>query len=228
VGGGVGQEGLLGGQEVVLGGVLETGLLQLGDLEAQQVDLACPGPLVAAHGRQLDVHGGQLVLGRRQGSEVDTAEPVECRPLHGGGEEALVGVLAMQVDQSDAPLGQCGGRGEVAVQIGPAAPLPGNDPPEDDLLLARPARSAVARGHDEPAGDHGLVGPGPHHARVGPSTHEEVEGGDDHRLAGAGLAGDRRQSRLEDERQFLDDAEIGDLEFEQHADPPRPHPAMGV
>ncbi len=57
MGGGLGQAVLFGGQGVVLVGVLEPGPVDLGQLVAQQIDLARPGALVAAEGVELAVQG---------------------------------------------------------------------------------------------------------------------------------------------------------------------------
>ena len=84
--------------------------VQLVDLEAQQVDLARPLPLVATELGQLRVDGGQRLPRRLERREVDRAEAVERLPLHGGGEQRLVVVLTVQVDQPAAQLGQRAGR----------------------------------------------------------------------------------------------------------------------
>ena len=48
--------------------------------------------------------------------EVDLAEDIECTSLGLGGEERLVVVLAVEVEQARTPFGQCSDGGEVTVE----------------------------------------------------------------------------------------------------------------
>ena len=57
--------------------------------------------------------------------------------------------------------------------------------------------------------------------RIGAATDDELERLDEHRLAGAGLAGDRGQPAAEDEVDASDDTEVLDVQLGEH----RPHDA---
>jgi hypothetical protein len=137
VGAGVGQQRLLGGEAVVLVGVLDTDFVELGDLEAQEVDLAGPGALVAPKLDQLGIDRRQLGIGVAKGLQVDATEPVERPALDRAGEQALVGVLAVQVDQFGTACGERRRRRQVAVEVRTAASLPWHHSTEHDLLLRR-------------------------------------------------------------------------------------------
>ena len=92
----------------VLVGVVERGGVELGDLEAEQVDLAGAGPLVAAERGQLGVELGQPGPRGAQRGEVDAAEGSSAAPLRRPASRALVGVLAVQVDEPVRRLGERG------------------------------------------------------------------------------------------------------------------------
>ena len=79
--------------------------IELGQLEACQVELPRPGPLVTADRRELGIDLGQPRPGRTQWYEVDRAEPVEGTPLARRREQLLVGVLAVEIDE----IGRRGG-----------------------------------------------------------------------------------------------------------------------
>ena len=68
----------------------------------------------------------------------------------------------------------------------------------------------------EPAVDARFGGTGAHHRRVGPTTHEQLDRFDDHRLAGAGLTRDGRQTWSEDQLDALDHAEVLDVQLGEH------------
>ena len=80
-------------------GIVEGGGVELGELEARQVELTGPRPLVAPKCRQLGVELGDPRPRRPQPGEIDTAEGVERRPLARRRQQALVGVLAVEVDE---------------------------------------------------------------------------------------------------------------------------------
>ena len=88
----------------------------------------------------------QLLASRQQRAEVDAAEPIERVALHGRAEQRLVVVLAVQVDQRPAQLGQRAGGGQPAVDVGARATVGGDDPAQDDLVAV----------DDEAALDHRL------------------------------------------------------------------------
>ena len=62
---------------VVLVGIVDAGGVQLGELEAGQVELPGPGPVVATERRQLGVELGDPRPRRPQPGQVDAAEGVE-------------------------------------------------------------------------------------------------------------------------------------------------------
>src|SRR5205823_4809157 len=62
----------------------------------------------------------------------------------------------------------------------------------------------------------GLLGARPHPGRVGPAAEEQQQAGDDHRLAGSGLAGHDRQARTQRQDRLLDDAEPADPQLVEH------------
>ena len=185
--GGVGQQLGLVAEPFVLAGVGQRGRAQLVDLEAEQIHLPGPLPLVAPQGGQPLLHCRQLLASGTERLEVDAAVAVEGAPLHGRGEQRLVVVLTVEVDEGGATLGELGEGGQVAVDVAAGAPRGGHDPAQHDLVVT---------GH-EPALDHGLGGPGPHHAGVGPTAHQQLDGGDHEGLAGTGLPGHRGHAGAE-------------------------------
>ena len=207
MGEGVGQGVLLSLEPVVLVGLLDAGGVELLVLEAQQVELAGTLALVAAEGAELLVERGQLLAQRPQGLEIDAPEAVEGAALAGRRQQRLVIVLAVQVDQACPRFGQLGHRGETAVHVGTRATLAGHDPAQDDLFIAE----------HEPALDDRLVGARAHDGRIGAATDQQLDGLDDHRLAGAGLTGHGGHAGGQHQREPVDDPEVGHHEFREHA-----------
>ena len=68
----------------------------------------------------------------------------------------------------------------------------------------------------EDALDDGTVGAGAHERAVGPAAEEQPERGDDHRLAGAGLAGEHREPAVERQHGLVDDPEVADADLLDH------------
>ena len=75
----------------------------------------------------------------------------------------------------------------------------------------------------EPTLHPGSLGPAAYGLRVGPAAEQQSEPGDDHGLAGPGLAGDHRQPGVQRQRRFADHPEIGDPQLVDHL----PGPAAG-
>ena len=126
------------------------GCVELLHLEAQQIELTGSGPFVAAEPGQFEVEGPAGGPGPSERTEVDAGEAVERLALHGGSQERLVGVLAVEVDQPLAPLGQVGDGGQAPVDVGPTAPL-GRDGPSEDHLVASSSLAASRRHHERPS-----------------------------------------------------------------------------
>ena len=125
----VGEQRLLALEHRVLVGVLRAGVADLVDLEAQQVELAGPGTRRrrraprAARSHLARVGAGGAVARRAPRARRPTRVPVERGSLHGGVEQRLVRVLAVQVDERGAALGELGRGREPAVDVGAAAPV---------------------------------------------------------------------------------------------------------
>jgi len=106
-------------------------------------------------------------------------------------------MLTVQIDGALAQLGEVrhGGQTAVDVRTGPAI---GRDHTGHHVL--------VVTDH-EPAFDARLRGTGAHHGGVGTSAHQEADGFDEHRLPGAGLAGERREAVPEHQVEAVDHPE---------------------
>ena len=182
---GVGEHVLRLLQPSLLGDVVELCGGELVDLEAEQVDL--PRPLA---GRPTE--RGQLGLDHRpppprgpQRSGVDLAERVERGALRRSGEQALVVVLAVQVDEPGGGLGERADGARPTVDVGPGTTVRRDDTRQHELGVAT----------DEAPVDARLGRTGTHDRGVGPPAQEQLQRLDEHRLAGARLAGDRRHAR---------------------------------
>ena len=127
------------------------------------------------------------------------AEPVEQVALPALVEQALLVVLAVDLDERPDLVGQARG---------------------GDRLVVEPRRGAAARGHladgdqrlrqpVEERLDAGALGAVADERRVGPRADGQPERVDQQALPGAGLAGDDVEARLEREPQALDDREVG-------------------
>ena len=117
-----------------------------------------------------------------------------------------MGVLAVQVDQLACGIGETRHRGRTPVDVGARPATRRHDPGEHDLATAV----------DEASVDPRLVGPVAHDGGLGATADHELERLDEHRLAGAGLPGDRGQSRAEHQLDPLDDAEVLDVQLGEH------------
>ena len=134
----VGEQGLLGLQPLVLVRAADAGRRELVDLEAEQVDLAGPGPRVAPEGGQLGVDGPHAGAGLAQRSEVDRRRSgrgrLAARPgtAGTGGRAARAGrrgARPTRPARRSWPAGRSRRRG-----CGPSA---GIDPGEDHLAVGR-------------------------------------------------------------------------------------------
>ena len=183
---------------------------ELVDLVAQQVDLASPLARRATERRQLGVELGEPGTGRSQRPQVDVAEAVEGGALGRRAEQALVVVLAVQVDQAGGGVGERTDRRRPAVDVRPGPALGGHDARQHELGVTG----------DEAAVDAGLLGAWTHHGRVGAATDEQFERLDEHRLARSGLPGHRGQPGAQREVHPLDHAEVLDVQLGEHQGTP--------
>ena len=116
--GGFGQSVLLGGEGVVLVGVLEPGRVDLGDLVPQQIGLARPGAIVAPEGLELAVQGATMRASSCEGPEIDAPEGVQRPALCRRVEQRLLGVLPVELEQPGPGFGQRRDRRHTTVDPG--------------------------------------------------------------------------------------------------------------
>ena len=193
-------------QLLVLVGAGDGDGVDLGHLEAQEIQLPRPGPVVAAEVGQRRFDRPQLRSRRLQGGQVDGPEAVEGGPLGRALQQGLVGVLAVEVDQLLPRLAQGRGGGQPAVDVGPAPPVGGDDPAEDDLLVV-PGEATL---------DDGLVAGGADQDGIGPAADQQLHGLDQQGLARAGLPRQGGHARAQHELEAVDDAEVLDGQLDQH------------
>ena len=200
------------GQPVLLGaqlGVLAVGRLDpldLGQPAAQVLGLGDPLPGLAGQLGQLGLHlpvplVGPLVVGGH-GGQARSGETVQRLPLAARPEQLLLVGLAVHGDQVIGQVGEQRDRHRVAARVSPGASLRGHRAAQqqggpvivefatglDDLL-----RDLAGRVDPEAAFHRGPVRPRPDPGRVRPAAEHQAEAGDDHGLAGPGLAGDDRE-----------------------------------
>ena len=157
---------------------------------------------------------------------VSPANPSRISSWADAERQAAVLVLAVEGEQAAAEHAQVGGRRRPPGDEG-ARPARGADPAaEDDLIgavgdpLADLRQLGVVEEpvrDPEDALDPGLVGARPDDLRARLAAHQQVERVREHRLAGAGLAGDRVQARAEPELGALDQQQVLDPELVEHA-----------
>ena len=226
---GVAQALTLGGELLRLGRVGRDGL-DLGQLEAQQVEVALARALALGELGELALEPGRLgVGGPVAGSafEVGVAgEPVEHLELSRRQRQPPVLVLAVEGEQSRAERPQVGGRRPSApptkALVRPDAPDP---PPEGDLLgaIREPfaqlgeLRVVEQAGREREDTLHPrLIGAGTNDLRARAPSQQQIERMGEDRLAGSGLPGDRVQSRVEAQLRPLDQEQVLDPQLEQH------------
>jgi hypothetical protein len=201
-------------------------VLDLLDDVAQVVGAALGLGAAGGQGAHLLAHRGQLAGGVAHpvGLRVRAAERVEDPALRVGVEQRLRLVLAVQVDEQAPDLGEHARGHRRAVRPRPRAP-PGGDLALEhhrvlvDLqpALVEQAREVVPAGDVEHALDAGAVGAGADELRARALAQQQSERADDDRLARAGLAREHVEPAGEREGQRLDDREVLDPEFGQHA-----------
>ena len=202
-----GQSALLTAEGVVLAGN-EAGLRDLVDLEAELVEEAFALARVGADGFDLAAQGAQLadLRGERVALLAQAAERVEDGELDGRAQQRELLGLAVDVDNASAELAEALGRRAVVTDA------PGGASREAHGALNR--EPVVAGTHA--GADAGALGAVRDDAAAVPASEEEVEGVDDDRLAGAGLAGDDVQAGTGGEGHVARDGEAGDGELLNH------------
>ncbi len=168
-------------------------------------------------------------LGARDG--LRAGERVERRELAGGADEAAVLVLGREADQRPGEGGDGLARRRLPVDQCPRPPLGRHAPRDDDLALVlgqlaqRRGRVILLQPLPEPLrqGDgrlhEGVPRARAHGAGVGRRTGQQRERLGEDGLAGARLAGDRRQARGRGELGPLDHHEVPHLERADHGRP---------
>ncbi len=217
-----GQLGLLGG--------IRLGRLDLGELEAEDVEVALTVSLPLADLGELALDRGDLGMGLAvAGAPLQVllaGEPVQRLQLRRGEGQLAVLVLAVEGEQPRAERPQLRRGGRAALQEG-RGPARGRDAPsQHDLarvlgqalgdlrqlgIVEQPGREL------EHALDVGLRGARPHDLGPRLPAHDQVQRVGQDRLAGAGLPRDRVQARPEAELGPLDQEQVLDPQLEEHA-----------
>ena len=224
---------------LLLGGFERLDLL---DLEREQVEVAIARAGALAQLLELVLElpdarvAGRQAVAQRQ--LLATAEPVEQVELRRGEREPPVLVLAEEGDQPPAERLQVGRRGRPPLDERARAPLGGHAAGEHDLLerlvdplpqLGQLGLVEQTRGQREHALHVRLTRTRPDDPRARLAAEQEVERVGEHRLARAGLAGDRGQARPRPQLGALDQQQVLDAELQEHAAgiPARPDGASG-
>ena len=211
---------------LVLAGVEGIDLL---DLEGEQVQVAVAAAGALAQLGQATVQLARAgVSGREliaQGQSVAPAEAVEQLELRRGQGEAPMLVLAEEGHEAAAERGQIGSRGRTPADERARAPVLPHPPGQRQLvavvsdqvgqvgqlgLLQQPGRQL------EHALDVGLGGARADDSGPGLATKQQVERVREHGLAGARLAGDRREPAAGAKLGPLDQEQVLDAQLEEH------------
>ncbi len=176
------------------------GRVELVDLEAQQVDLAGAGPCVAAERgeRRRRCRAPRRALARYAVERSSAAHPRNGRgqPRCTAGSRSRLWWACWPCRSTSArPARRARRRSPAARRRRPGSrPSRGHDP-------ASTISSPVSASHEATL-DARLVGAGAHEAGVGPAADQQLDGLDQQRLAGAGLARERGQARAEHQGQL--------------------------
>ena len=243
------QEAALGGEGLLLAR-LRGEARQLVDRVAQELLVAARGIELVARGLLRLFGGAQRVPCRgdlgRQGAVI--AGGIEQGAVGGGIEQAAGLVLAMDLDQLVAELGQQADADRLVVDEGARAPVGAERAAQDQRRLARRCRArrearatGMAVGQVELGGDLGALGARPHQAAGAAVAEREPERIQQDRLAGAGFAGEHAERAVKGEIKPFDEDDVADREPCQHrrsehgvpgpAEPgaaPRNRPAVSV
>ena len=139
-------------------------------------------------------------------------------------QQALVLVLAADVDEAPAQLAEDGGGGQLAGDVDAAAPAAPEHPPyhqpfvaqrhrlepEPGHALAQAVFGGAARGRREHRLDARLVGAGADEVGARAAAAEQRHRVEDQRLARSGLAGEHGHAGPEGQLDFVEDGKIAD------------------
>src|SRR2546422_802214 len=199
--------------------------VELGELEAQEV-LAL-GPVALGGARPLRL-GARLAELRHEARHalpelLRVGEAIQELELAGGLEQALVLVLAVHLHEVVAQaLEERDGDGRVVDEGTMAARARGLTPRHKHAVVGREPRLVERRGHGaarldvEDRLDRRGVGVAPDHVRLGARPEDQQDRVDEHRLSGAGFAGQDVEPRAELHGDALDDGEVSDAKLAEH------------
>ena len=203
----------------------EPGRVELADLEAQQVLALRPVALGGARPLHL---GARLAELREQAADLlaqvlGVGEPIEQLELARRLEQALVLVLAVDLDQVVAEPLEQPDRHRRVVGEGPVAPRAAELPAEDELAVVETEPRLVEQRRDRAAGldvedrlDGRRLGVGANDVALGARPPDQQDRVDQHGLAGARLAGEHVEPRGERHHDGLEDGEVADAQLPQH------------
>src|SRR5947209_5555096 len=203
----------------------QAGGVELGELEAQEV-LAL-GPVALGGARPLRL-GARLAELRHEARHalpelLRVGEAIQELELAGGLEQALVLVLAVHLHEVVAQaLEERDGDGRVVDEGTMAARATELTPRHKHAVVGREPRLVERRGHGaarldvEDRLDRRGVGVAPDHVRLGARPEDQQDRVDEHRLSGAGFAGQDVEPRAELHGDALDDGEVSDAKLAEH------------
>src|SRR5437667_412830 len=199
--------------------------VEVGELEAQEV---LPlGPVALGGARPLRL-GARLAELRHEARHalpelLRVGEAIQELELAGGLEQALVLVLAVHLHEVVAQaLEERDGDGRVVDERTMAARATELTPRHQHAVVEREPRLVECRGHGaarldvEDRLDRRGVGVAPDHVRLGARPEEQQDRVDEHRLSGAGFAGQDVEPRAELHGDALDDGEVSDAKLAEH------------
>ena len=142
--------------------------------------------------------------------------------MAGGVREAHLLVLALNFHQQRPDAAQQADAYGMVVDEGAGATVLGDDPAQHDLVFGRQTVLFQHGGHRmivrrrEACGDAGLFGGCAHQASFRPRTKGQAEAVEQDGFAGAGLAGQDSQARVEGQVQPFDQHDVADRQRGQH------------
>jgi len=212
---------LVGGERVALARLRRHGA-DLVHLIGQQIQLALAVARGLGERRQLRRDGAPrgVRLGvRGEGDDVAVAaEAIEERGLCRGREEPLGVMLAVDLNETLAELGEGRRRGELPAHARRTLAVRANGAREDELTVLGVVRVVVGIGRGvEPRLDPRRGGALADEGRRPAPAEGQSEANRHHRFAGPGLAGQHVQAGMQLEIEVVDDAQSGDAELVEHA-----------